>query len=325
MPPNELASVIRLESRNIFPFDADEAQVDFLSAGEVRQAADVRQEVIVLAARKADVDRFAEQLHATGVIIDSLDIELCSLYRTVERFVRRRDDEQEVHVLIDLGMKRSQVIIGRGREVSFFKMIDIGGSQLNDAVSHKLGIAPHEARVLRRRQWMAETTGGQRDPVRQAILDATRSTMENLAKEISLCLRYYSVTFRGQRPNRVRLLGGEAADPQLLAILNSVLNVPVEAGRPLFNFECDAVKGLDRKLPSGEWAMAVGLALRHTEGHFAPLDGTPRAASAGTPPAPAEVVDLNVLIPPPSKDSQNQQDHFAAIRRATVVEEKINA
>jgi type IV pilus assembly protein PilM len=280
--------------------------------------------VIVLAAKKVEIDKFCEQLHRTGVVIDSLDIELCALYRSVERYVRRRDDEQEVHVLLDLGMRRSQVVIGKGREISFYKSIDIGGAEFNEAVSRKLGITSGEARAVRRRLWATED-GTQRDPVKQAILDATRSTMESLAKEISLCLRYYSVTFRGQRPNRVRLLGGEAADPQLLAILNSVLNVPVEAGRPLFNLGCDLVKGLDRKAPSGEWAMAVGLGLRHTEGRFVPLDGTPRAASAGTPPVAPEVIDLNVLIPPPSNQAQSQQEHFAAVRRATVMEEKSNA
>ncbi len=324
MPMAELATAVQFESRNIFPFDTSEAQVDFVPAGEVRQGNEVRQEVVVLAVRRIDVDRYIEYLHRAKLVVESLDVEACALYRSIDRFVRRREDEQEVHVLIDMGMQRSHVVIGRGREISFFKPIDVGGAALNEAVSRKLAITVEEARALRRRLW-SDDENTRRDPVRQAVLDATRSTMENLAKEISLCLRYYSVTFRGQRPNRVRLLGGEAADPQLLSTLNSVLNVPVEAGCPLFSVDCAAMKSFNRAGPSGEWALALGLGLRRTEKVFAPMDGTPRGL-LGSPPAsaPAEVVDLNASIGP-NADQAAKQDQFAAVRRATQATEVTHA
>src|SRR6266568_1063037 len=112
MPEEELDSAVRFEARNIFPFDAEDAQVHCLPAGEVRQGNDVLQEVIVLAARNGDVNGFVEQLHACGVIVASLDIEACALFRSVERFTRRREDEQEVHVLVDVGLASTQVVIG---------------------------------------------------------------------------------------------------------------------------------------------------------------------------------------------------------------------
>lgn len=314
MPMSELTAVVQFEAKSIFPFDADEAHVDFLAAGEVRHGADVRQEVIVLAARHADVDRHLEQLNRTGLVIESLDAEPCALYRSVERFVRRREDEQEVHVLIDVGTNCSQVLIGKGRDISFFKAIEIGGSDFNSAVSKKLGISPDEARGLRRRLWSPSDSNPQ-DPVRQAVLDSTRSTMENLTKEISLCLRYHSVTFRGQRPVRIRLGGGEGGDPQLVSILGAMLPVPIESGRPLFSVDCQAMRGFDRAGPSGEWTLAFGLGLKQVDQKFAPLDGTPRSA---IPQAPvAEVIDLTAAIAPAAKEVSAQQDHFAAVRQAS--------
>ena len=101
----------------------------------------------MLAAKDADVNDFLEQLHRCGVIVESLDFEPCALYRGIERFIRRREDEQEVHVLVDIGARRSQVVIGKGREISFFKPIDIGGQNLTDAVVRKLGITIDEARA----------------------------------------------------------------------------------------------------------------------------------------------------------------------------------
>ncbi|HLL88549.1 MAG TPA: pilus assembly protein PilM, partial [Tepidisphaeraceae bacterium] len=230
IPAAELDAAVQFEARNVFPFDIDRAQVRCLPAGEVRQGNDHRQEVILLAARDADIEAHVELLHRTGAQVDSLDPEPCALYRVVERFIRRKEDEQDVHVLVEVGWRRAHVVIGRGRDVVFYKPIDVGGRHLTDAVARKLTIAATEAQGLRRR--LAETPvppgegdpgRGFRDPVRQAVYDGVRATIEELAREISLCLRYYSVTFRGSRPTRLRLVGGEGCDPVLQAALSATL------------------------------------------------------------------------------------------------------
>jgi type IV pilus assembly protein PilM len=285
MPIAELESAVQFEARNVFPFDTEQAQVRFLHAGEVRQGSDSRQEVIVLAAKDAEVNDYLEQLHRCGAVVESLDFEPAALYRSVERFIRRRADEQDVNVLLDIGSRRAQVVIGRGREISFYKPIDIGGEQLVEAVSRKLGISPEETRVLRRR--LAESGGAaasdataKRDPVRQAVFDATRTLVEELAREIALCLRYYSVTFRGQRPAKVRFCGGEACDPHIASILNASLPVPVEPARPLLSVNTARMKLHERRGNMSEWAVALGLALKTCKQRFGARDGKKRDPNA---------------------------------------------
>jgi type IV pilus assembly protein PilM len=310
IPAQELAAAVRFEAKNIFPFETEHACVQIIPAGEVRQGIDVRQEVIVLAARNDDVNSYIEQLHRAGLVVESLDIEPAAIYRSQERFIRRREDEQEVNVLVDIGYRRTQVVIGRGRDISFMKPIDLGSVQLHEAVSRKLGITMDEARALRRR--LIEAAPGpslsldavKRDSVRQAVFDATRSTMETLGREISLCLRYYSVTFRGQRPVKLRLLGGEAADPLLLGVLNASLGVPVEASNPLFSVDTSRMDASERKGFMSEWAMAFGLSLRLTTQTFAPRDGKPRDP---VPTTAAEVVDLNKAVEAASPDAMAPQ------------------
>lgn len=310
MPLPEIDAAVRLEAPNLFRFDPEDAAIQCIPAGEVRHGNDLLQEVIVLAVRNEDVTRYVEQLHACGVTIDSIDIEPCALFRSVERFIRRREDEQEVHVLADVGLHATQIVIGKGREISFLKTIDIGAMRFHQAISTRLGISLAEARALRRR--LLESPGGestssvaplappphpiegaeergrggtgeQRDPVRQAVFDATRTAMEQLARELSLCVRYQSVTFRGHRPTRVRLLGTEAADSYLQAILHSVLNIAVEPARPLFNVDVGAMREQDRREPTSEWALALGLGLKRTAGRFAARDGRPRGAAIAPP------------------------------------------
>jgi len=326
MPTAELAAVVNFEARNVFPFDTEKATVHFLPAGEVRQGTEMRQEVIVLAARNDDVNNVVEQLHRSGAVIQSLDVEACAVYRSLERFIRRKEDEGDVNVLVDIGARRSQVVIGKGRDISFIKPIDIGGFHFHDAVSRKLGISVDEAEALRRRLVEAgEPTdvASRRDPVRQAVIDATRSPMEELGREISLCLRYYSVTFRGHRPTKLRLIGGEASDPQLQALLNSALVIPVEVGRPLYSVNTSRMKPADRRGAMCEWALALGLCLRTTQQRFGARDGRPRDQSA--PPAPeeavpsaAEVVDLTAAVRA-SADTREVVEPIASAGAATAV------
>ena len=220
-------------------------------------------------------------------------------------------------MLADIGLHATRVVIGKGRDVSFLKTIEIGSMRFHQSISTKLGISLAEARALRQRLLESAEPAGDgngvtaaggnsgsstagtttaaaaaagdrpRDPVRQAVFDATRSPMEQIARELSLCVRYQSVTFRGHRPTRVRLLGTEAGDPQFHGILNAVLNIAVEAGRPLQNVDVSRMRILDRRGASAEWALALGLGLKWTAGRFAPRDGRPRGTAHVAPRAEA--------------------------------------
>ena len=276
--PSDLEAVLRSEAKGLLPFDPADAQVQFLPVGEVRQGGELKQEVILMAARHRDVNEFVETMSDAGLVLEALDVEACAMYRAVDRFVRRRDDEQEVHVLVDIGAHRSQVVIGRGREISFIKSIDIGGRHFHEAVSRKLGITLEEAQSLRRRLIdPSEVPIDEKDPVRKAAQDATRASIEDLGREISRCLRYYAVTFRGHGPTHLRLIGGEAADPQLLSTLNKLLAIHVEVSQPLLSIGTHRMARSGTSGTPAAWGLALGLALKCVRGTFGPRDGKPRA------------------------------------------------
>lgn len=287
MPGNELANAIDYEARTVFPFNGEQAEIRHLVAGEIRQGAESKVEVIVFAVPRESLDELIETMHRAGVIVDSLDLEPCAMYRTIERFIRRREDEQDVTVLVDVGRSRSQVVIGRGHDFSFVKSIDLGGRHLNELVARKLSISEDEAMTLRHR--CSASTRDDDDSVRHAVFDATRILTEQLAREVSLCLRYYSVTFRGQRPTRVRVCGGEGADRQLIASLNASLTIPVETARPLAGVDVSSMPEELRDTPLCKWAVPFGLALKRAVGPFRPGPGNELSGPRATT---AEVVDL---------------------------------
>jgi type IV pilus assembly protein PilM len=280
MPEAETAEAARFEAQQVLDgVRLDTHEIRVVPLGEVKQGGEVRQDVLLLAVRRDDVDALVEQWHAVGFEPASIDFEPAAIYRAVERFVRRRDDESEVHALIDVGHRRTSVVIGRGRELNFYKAVDIGGQHLNAAVAKTLGLSIDEARSLRAR--LAATaneaaTPGDEDPVRQAVYDTLRPGVEQLGREVGLCLRYFSVNFRGRRPTRVRVVGGTSNDPAVLRILASALPVPIDVGVPITNADLTRLRPADRTTALAEWTVAFGLSLRQCRGTFADLTGASR-------------------------------------------------
>ena len=97
----------------------------------------------------------------------------------------------------------------------------------------------------------------QRDPeIARGVDESIRPLMERLAGELSMCIRYYSVTFRGQPLSRLVLGGGESTD-SLAEWLAARLDMNCEVGNPLRSFQTGPLPGR-----LGQWDVATGLALR---------------------------------------------------------------
>ncbi|HQY89640.1 MAG TPA: pilus assembly protein PilM, partial [Tepidisphaeraceae bacterium] len=287
--------------------DENQVSVRSIGSGEVRAGNDIKHEVLTVSAENRLIDEVIENWHAIGFVTHAIDFEASAVFRTTERFIRRKDDESEVNVMLDIGHRRTQVIIGRGRELIFYKPIEVGGWQFTHAVSRKLGITFEEASTLRLRLGQtAETVVAiGSDAVRQAVYDAMRPIADHLAREVTTCLRYYSVNFRGLRPQRVRVVGGEAADPSVLSVLGGVLPVPVELGRPIANADMSAMKVNDRTGPLANWTLAFGLALHNTKGPFPDKLGTSRATQIAT--------DVTTAMTPIPTSTSNQTSTHSPI------------
>jgi type IV pilus assembly protein PilM len=156
------------------------------------------------------------------------------------------------------------VVVGKGSDISFVKQIPVGGENFNSDIAAKLNVATEQASELRRRLNDDRDTDGVDAATKQAILDAMQATIEQLAKEISLCFRYYSVTFRGSRPGRAIFTGGEANETTLLNALRRQLSVDIEIAQPLRGFDLSKANFHDERRGGlmCEWAIAVGLSLK---------------------------------------------------------------
>ncbi len=191
-----------------------------------------------------------------------------------ERYLRRRGDDEAGSVLVDIGAGGTRVIVARGKQIVFVKSIDIGGQTLTEAVARQLNLTNSEAHELRMRAPKPEQRAGDEPGDQQSELssvdwtihDAVRGEVENLAREISLCLRYCSVTFRGLHPQCVTLTGGEVYDTLLVRLLSEQVTLNCVIGHPLKGIDISAVDlNWDRRVMLTEWAMCTGLAMRDVD------------------------------------------------------------
>ncbi|AQT68901.1 type IV pilus assembly protein PilM [Anaerohalosphaera lusitana] len=241
--------------------DADKDEIRHLLAGRVMQGDDVKSEVICFGVGKETIDSHIDLLEESGLVPVGLDAVPCSILRSVRRSLRRQADREKNRFYIDLGSKYTTVIAGGENGLSFIKQIPMGGNLLNEAVSRCLEVDINRSIELRRKLQCGNDSIN--SSTRRALIDAMRDVNEELAREISMCMRYYAVTFRGHSPDEALLSGGEAYEQTLVNALKRRLGVDVEVAHPLRGFDIektDLTMSGDGSMC--EWAVAIGAGIK---------------------------------------------------------------
>ena len=277
---NQIEQALRREVVQRFGLDPDTDAMDYVVAGSVHQGDEVKNELILFAVADQIIKDHISMLEEAGLQPVGVDTVPCALFRGFERWQRREADREHTIVFVDVGSQSTTVVFGRGGEISFVKQIPIGGHGFSQEVAKKLGINISEAERLRERLRIERALTGKggtdgegklEASTRQAVIDAISSAAEELAREISLCLRYFTVTFRGKRVERAIFSGGEAYENILLNVLRRQLTVEVEVAQPLKGFDLSSERESinlagDRRGLLCEWAVAVGLGLKGLSG-----------------------------------------------------------
>jgi len=293
---DHIQKALEQEAGQRFGMDPSKDSIRYMLAGDVPQGDEIKNELIMFAVDNQSIGEHVELLEEAGLRPVGLDAIPCALFRSFERLLQREEDREQTVVLTDVGSRFTTVVFGRGREISFIKQIQIGGDNFNREIAAKLGVGISEAEKLRGKlrsesrttdvsqsrtrhnedtlneNDMSENKAEPSEPMldtatRQVMVDAISSIAEQLAKEISLCFRYYTVTFRGKRVERAVFSGGEAYEKILLSVLRRQLAVEIEVAQPLRGFDLsNADFDTDRRGLLCEWAVAAGLCLKGLNG-----------------------------------------------------------
>ena len=238
---------------------------DAVPTGAPSPHGDAKEEQLVVAANADELEQALAALLDAGFDPVAAEPRFMSVARAVSRRARRDADVANVRAVLHVEQNGSSIMVLRGDRVAFCREIPVGGETLDHAVATRLSV-PIEAAAALRAHRMAAARGAapEVDAVAdEAALAATRATIDSLAGEVALCLRYYGVTFRGGQPNRVVLSGPHGAEPRLAQIVEETTRAEVAwFDRELPPAALDQMKGA---VPGGDcspWIAAFGLACR---------------------------------------------------------------
>jgi type IV pilus assembly protein PilM len=279
----EIEQAVKKEASQRFGLDPNKDMINYLLAGSVQSGETSKNEIVLFAASDEVIRNHIAMLEEAQIRPVAIDTIPYALFRSFERSRRREEDREQTVIFADIGSRFTTVVFGRGGEISFVKQIPIGGKRFNREITSKLGVGVEQAQMLRDRLQMETAIkvgaclgvpksesldeNGLDSSTHETMVDALSAVAEELAREISLCLRYYTVTFRGRRVERAVFSGGEAYERILLNILKRHLAVEIEVAQPLKGLDiADVNLDNDRRGYCCEWAVAVGLGLKGWEG-----------------------------------------------------------
>jgi type IV pilus assembly protein PilM len=251
----QLDRLVAQEASSRIPYPIDETELRYVEAADVRQGDQTLREVIVFAVQRAVLQQSLKAIEQAKLNPVAVDVEPAALVRSYAAQFRRDGDREARALLVHVGYARTAALVAQGNDLLFVKYIDIGGQHFDQAVARHLKMDAAKATALRKHN--GDRRAEMQDPeVARSIAEALRPVMERLMNELAMCVRYHSVTFRGQPIVRIVASGGEAT-PQFAEALAEHLDLKCELSDPFRSFP--TVPNLGRK---GQWDVAAGLAMR---------------------------------------------------------------
>ncbi len=286
MNAEELTKALPYEAQGKLPFDPAQAVLRHVVVGDIYQNGETKQEVILLAANRDMVDRHLDLFAKAKLDLVSIHVEPSALIESFAHIYRRKGDENISTLFVDLGAGSTHVVIAHGTRMVFAKHIQIGGDTFNTIAAEKLKVSMNEARDIRTQMFMQSLLprmpagvvslgsenplGVTRDDIPQVdshkakiLQDALAESVEILATELELCVRYYESIFNGKTIDRMIFVGGESKHVTICQTLAQRLNLPATLGDPLGRLHKDQKTScaIDLRQPQPGWAIAVGLGL----------------------------------------------------------------
>jgi len=273
--------------RGRLPIEPEDALLRHIVAGQVEINGQLRDEVIIIAARRKLVDELLHAAAKARLDVIAMNVEPKAIVDCFSHVYRRKTDAESTGCYIDIGSAATRVVIARGGHILFARILRIAGDGLNGAVAAALGTNLEDARVLRIKKQASETRqaeGAWKVTGTASAPEKTCDTEENdraalhgqidqacaapLAELIGLlaeCRRDHEATFPGSPIDRLIFVGGEARDQPLCRQIAGALKIPAQVGDPLVRMarisDISVESGIDRRSPQPAWTVAIGLSM----------------------------------------------------------------
>jgi type IV pilus assembly protein PilM len=227
MPEDELRKSLPLQVQDFIPIPVEQAILDYHPIEEITGEGGARSlRVLLVAASREMVQSALEAVKRAGLTATQVDLTPFAILRALGRV-----DEVGVassggaEAIVDVGSKVTNIVIHQNGVPRFVRILLMGGDNITDAVSERLGVPFEQAIGVKQQLGMAPVRGeiSSDHPAARVIESAAASFVE----EVRGSLDYYLAQPASVPLTRVVLSGGGARLAGLGQRLSAATRLPV--------------------------------------------------------------------------------------------------
>lgn len=251
----DFASSIRYEAEKYLPFSLSEVVFDYQimsEAGAQSNEDGATMSVVLVAARKTEIERLIQTVQSAGLKPDLIDIDILACANAFQH--ANPDAKNHCVGLIDLGATDSSLgILDKGMLV-FSRDIAFAGADLTEAIHRKLNIPQKEAFEMQLKI----------DPNETSKTAALEEGLGRLFQEVKSSITYYYNQHQTEAPlETIYISGGFSQLVILPKLLEKQLEIPVKTWNPTDQMTIG--EGIDKNSLSElipYLPISIGLAIR---------------------------------------------------------------
>jgi type IV pilus assembly protein PilM len=232
MPGDELRKSLPLQVQDFIPIPVEQAILDFHPLEEVQDGSGSRViRVLLVAAARDMVQGALEAVKRAGLTAAQVDLTPFAVLRSlgrVDEVGAAGGGQAGAEALVDVGAKVTNIVIHQNGVPRFVRILLMGGDNITDAVSERLGVPFDQAVGVKQQLGMAPVRGEVTSdhPAARVIESSAGSFVE----EVRGSLDYYLAQPASVPLSRVVLSGGGARLAGLGQRLAAATRLPVEPG-----------------------------------------------------------------------------------------------
>ncbi|MEO0077605.1 MAG: type IV pilus assembly protein PilM, partial [candidate division WOR-3 bacterium] len=240
MNRRELKDAILLRLEKYSPFTLDEAILDFKTLGPQREAGAIKDNVMVVAARKDIVSDHISTLRKAGLEPTSISVIPFALQAVVKKFANVRPDESVC--LLDIGAEFTDMVFMKGERLDLARTITTAGNAITEAMTvaitteeGQLALDAYDAENLKRKYGIPSEDETERLPsgiMVKRLATLQRPALERFVAEINRSIDYYRREFGETKIDRLLICGGTAAMKGMREYIQTNLGIPTELFDP---------------------------------------------------------------------------------------------
>lgn len=261
-PTEDLHPAIEAQAKKVFPLPVEEMVLDSVvldkellkNAGKSDHTTGEKEKFIrifLTGAPKTLIQKYLDLFAKTGIELVSLETEIMALVRALVV-----DEEGQV-MIVDMGGKRTNVVIADAGIPFLTRGIKGGGEEITKALAKNMGTGEADAEIAKRDLGYGDT----------ALPKPLQDALEPVVHEMRYALQMYAdQAFHDHRTvEKILITGGSAHLPGLDPYVTSALNVNVYVGDPWARIAVAAEARTLLEEVGPRLCVAVGLALRISE------------------------------------------------------------